>query len=393
MRTIELGLLGFDHGAQVIVSHAVNALESGAELEFTGSAPGLSIQLVAWARTKGHEILESTPERVRLRIGSAAKARWHGAEHAIGTAGARVAARPPQHWGLAARGAWVEAGGPPHSFALDRREDLWTADLEQHYRAAAAAQWNPETAIDWKVEQDHPDEVEDALVQVFTYLIENETAALLVPARFASQTHPHFRESMQLLAVQAADEARHIEVFTRRAGLFRRELGLSTVGGRASLQTLIEEPDFARAALLLGVLGEGTFINLLAFLRAHAPDRCTERIMHLAAQDEARHVAFAMAHLAEHARQDPTLLARLASAVEQRHEALRATSGLNEEVFEALILLAAGSFEPEAIARGHELVVELLAQMDAGRRSRLQRLGFDSLRATALSALHTRNFM
>ena len=178
MRTIELGLLGFDHGAQVIVSHAVNALESGAELEFTGSAPGLSIQLVAWARTKGHEILESTPERVRLRIGSAAKARWHGAEHAIGTAGARVAARPPQSWGLAARGSWVEAGGPPHSFALDRREDLWTADLEQHYRAAAAAQWNPETAIDWKVAQDHPDEVEDALVQVFTYLIENETAAL-----------------------------------------------------------------------------------------------------------------------------------------------------------------------------------------------------------------------
>ena len=115
--------------------------------------------------------------------------------------------------------------------------------------------------------------------------------------------------------------------------------------------------------------------------------------MFLAAQDEARHVAFAMAHLSLHARQDPTLLSRLAIAVEQRHEALRATTGLNEEVFEALIVLASGSFEPEAIARGHGLVVELLEQMDAGRRARLRRLGFDAAQAGALSALHTRNFM
>jgi hypothetical protein len=38
---------------------------------------------------------------------------------------------------------------------------------------------------------------------------------------------------MQLLAVQAADEARHVEVFTRRALLKRDRLGLSTVGGQA----------------------------------------------------------------------------------------------------------------------------------------------------------------
>ena len=55
-----------------------------------------------------------------------------------------------------------------------------------------------------------------------TYLIENETAALLVPARFLAQIHPHFREVLQLLAIQAADEARHIEVFTRRAQLGAR---------------------------------------------------------------------------------------------------------------------------------------------------------------------------
>src|ERR1051325_1824353 len=98
-----------------------------------------------------------------------------------------------------------------------------------------------------------------------TYLVENETAALLVPARFVAELHPHFREVMQLLAIQAADEARHIEVFTRRALLRRNELGLSSAGGQASLKTLLDEADFALASFLLSVLGEGTFLGLLWF--------------------------------------------------------------------------------------------------------------------------------
>ena len=69
------------------------------------------------------------------------------------------------------------------------------------------------------------------------------------------------------------------------------------------------------------------------------------------------------------------------------------TAGLNEEVFDALILLAAGSWEADALRRGHAAVIELQKDMDEGRRSRLLRLGFDAAQAAALSQLHTRNFM
>jgi hypothetical protein len=146
-----------------------------------------------------------------------------------------------------------------------------------------------------------------------TYLVENETAALIVPSRFIAQLHPHFREVMQLLAVQAADEARHMEVFTRRALLKGRQLGVSTAGGQASLQTLVEEPDFAIASFLLSVLGEGTFLTLLAFLERFAPDPVTAAVSRLAARDEARHVAFGMAHLREHIKADPHVLGALAT--------------------------------------------------------------------------------
>jgi hypothetical protein len=317
--------------------------------------------------------------------------RWVGAERAGGPD--EIVDDPPARWGLAARGALVEAGAPQLDMKLSTKAEIWADEAARLYAQASAAQWDPATAIPWDAPIGHPDEVEDAVVQVMTYLIENETAALLIPARFLGGIHPHFREVMQLLAIQTADEARHIEVFTRRAQLRRKTLGLSTVGGQASLATLFDEPDFAIASFLLSVLGEGSFLSLLWFLRDHAPDPCTREVARLAAQDEARHVAFGLAHLQRHVSLDPTLHERLAAAIERRHGALQNTTGLNAEVFDALVLLAAGDWSPVSLRRGHAAVVELAADMDKGRRQRLSRLGFSPEQAAALSALHTRNFM
>jgi hypothetical protein len=79
--------------------------------------------------------------------------------------------------------------------------------------------------------------------------------------------------------------------------------------------------------------------------------------------------------------------------VERRHAALRDTAGLGSEVFDALVLLAAGSWEPEAISRGWRAVQLLQQTMDQGRRRRLAYIGFSAGEAAELSAPHTRNFM
>ena len=226
-----------------------------------------------------------------------------------------------------------------------------------------------------------------------TYLVENEQAALAVPARFIGRIHPHYREVVQFLATQLADEARHVEVFMRRATLCGRRLGVSGAGGRASLLTLLNEPEWPVAAFLLSVLGEGTFLSLLSFLERHAPDQVTARVAHLALQDEARHVAFAMGHLGEHLDSDPALRRQLAAAVRRRHDVLAGTAGLSDEVHDALTVLAAGEWSQEAIGLGWARVTYLQEEMNEGRRRRLLRLGFSNVEATELSALHTRNFM
>ena len=164
-------------------------------------------------------------------------------------------------------------------------------------------------------------------------------------------------------------------------------------GGQSSLKTLFDAPDFSVASFLLSVLGEGTFVNLLNFLYAHAPDPVTRQICRLAGVDEARHVAFGMSHLAWQIAHEPELKHRLHAAVESRFDELANTDGLNEEVFDALILLAAGAFTSEAVAIGYARVQRLKAEMTEGRRSRLVKLGFAPDAALALSERHTRNFM
>jgi hypothetical protein len=385
MIEVDLQDLGLDEGGHLLIKRA---LQSADHVTVRGTAASLATDLPAWCRAQGHRI--GVADR-GYAVARSPHDRWRHAERAGEVD--RASDYAPARWGLAARGALVEPGAPDVGLPLADKVDIWADEAARLYAQAAAAQWDPATAIPWTAPIDHPDEVEDAVVQVMTYLIENETAALLVPTRFLGRLHPHFREVMQLLAIQAADEARHIEVFTRRARLRRNTLGLSTAGGQASLASLFDEPDFAIASFLLSVLGEGSFLSLLWFLRDHAPDPCTREVARLAAQDEARHVAFGLAHLGRHVAEDPSLRGRLAAAVERRHGALANTAGLNAEVFDSLVLLAAGDWSPAALRRGHAAVVELVRDMDAGRRQRLLRLGFEPANAEALSALHTRNFM
>ncbi len=387
MTSVDLGGLSFERGAHLLVERALRGAAVGAEVAVTGGGDDLPAHLRAWARQRGHGFVERG-DVVAVVRSDVALGRWRGA---LDTHGVRE--RADARWGLAPRGATVEASSPPFDFALDAKDDVWSDDVARLYAQAAAAQWDPAAVIPWGAPVEHPDAVEDAVVQVMTYLVENETAALVIPARFAAQVHPHYREVMQLLAVQAADEARHVEVFTRRALLRRDALGLSTAGGQASLKTLVDEPDFATASFLLSVLGEGTFLSLLAFLRERGPDPVTREVARWSGQDEARHVAFGMAHLGRHVERDPAVRGRLAAAVARRHDALRHTAGLNEEVFDALVLLAAGAWSPEAVGAGHDAVLALQREMDEHRQRRLRRLGFDAGDAEALSALHPRNFM
>jgi hypothetical protein len=81
------------------------------------------------------------------------------------------------------------------------------------------------------------------------------------------------------------------------------------------------------------------------------------------------------------------------NSVRRRHESLPHTAGLKVEVFEALVLLAAGSWDSADIGKGHDAVSALVQEMHGGHKRRPPKLGFSDADAEEMSALHTRNFM
>ena len=259
---VELGDLGFEEGGALLVKRALRLAGPGAPVTVSGAAPEFAVHLRSWCRLEWHSLERFDGANAVVLAGPAGAARWAGAER-TGLPDASmpkaVVEHPPRRWGLAARGALIEAGSPEFVFLLNEKTEVWSGDAGRIYAQGAAAQWDPATAIPWNSDFDLPVEVEDAVVQIMTYLIENETAALVVPSRFVSQFHPHFREVMQALALQVADEARHIEVFTRRALLKR---GARTFHRR---RTNFAQDACGRAGF------RGRFVSALRARRGHLP--------------------------------------------------------------------------------------------------------------------------
>jgi hypothetical protein len=273
------------------------------------------------------------------------------------------------------------------------RDSVAPPDVARLYDQAVAAQWDAARDIPWSKLPNLPEALESAVAQVMTFLAENELSALWVPSRFIARLHPAYVEVAMFLAMQMADESRHIDVFLKRARAGGAGLGVSSAVTSASLLTLLQIEDFTEVAFLLSVLGEGTFLDLLRFIEEHAPDAVTAEIVRRARLDEARHVHFGLSHVAHALGRDPTLYPRLEGAVRRRAATLAGVGGIPAPLQDALTILAAGGTEPDRVARGHDAFRELLTAMHESRIKRLLKAGFSAEQAATLSDLHTPNFM
>src|SRR5439155_25266585 len=133
----------------------------------------------------------------------------------IGKAGA-IPDRASPETGFAPRGAVVEPGGPPFPFEVTERDLAWADNVAALQELATAQQWDASLDIRWGDLRPLRPHLERAICQVMTHLAENEYSALYVPAKFIPRIHPHFTEVVLFLSTQVADEARHIEAFTKR---------------------------------------------------------------------------------------------------------------------------------------------------------------------------------
>ena len=400
--------LGGATGLLMLVRNAAERAREGDVIEVRSADPAVAEDIADWCRLSRSELVASldagdhTRHLIRVVAATAEQPDWgirlprrDGGRIDVrdwfaGRVG-DVPAEAPTYLGFTPRGAVAEPGMPSYPFALNRKEDVWAESLPDLYEQAKAQQWNATTDIPWADLPELPDDVERAVCQLMTFLAENEYAALYIPAKFLPRINAQFVEAVLFLGTMIADEARHIEAFTKRALANGGGLQYSAALTEWSLHGLLVQEDYFRSSFLLHVLGEGTFLDLLEFIEQHAPDPVTAEVVRRARLDEGRHVAYGIAHARERLAAEPTKAHELVSAAEERASALQATSGANPMVKESLAILAARG--TGRIADGLEATEGLYRSMHAHRVRRMLQIGLDRPTADAISELHTPNFM
>jgi len=403
VRRCEAGTLELGAGLEVLVSASLTTLQDGDLLDVVVDSRSSSLELPAWARRAGHELVDERRDGaayvVTLRphpmsppvSGPALDAPTFPTSELRRLAGPEPR-EADRGTGLVPLGALPEPSAGHYDWALSSRDRIWTNKLASLADRAARSQWDATRDVPWQAAAGLRPDVERGVAQVMTYIAQNEYAAYYVPARYLAQVNPQYVEVLMWLASHVHDEARHVEVFTKRAlAGGQRAYALATT--ELSLQTLLDERDFSAAALLLNVLGEGTFLDLLSFVSHHAPDAATATAARLAHQDERRHVQFGIAHIRHRLAHDPDEGQRLVVAVEDRAAKLVSLDGLSPLVGESLVLMAARSTQPADVGDAGRAVRNLLGRMNRNRVRRLRAAGFDRATAQHLSALHTPNLM
>lgn len=224
--------------------------------------------------------------------------------------------------------------------------EIWLDNATFLYEEALQRQWSSATDIPWDTVEPLPDDVEEAECLLCTFFNEVEFVAGDVPARWIAQTSPDFYEPRHVLLAQVMDEARHMDVFRKRAlanggGLMRMSGATSGFVGSIDLAR-----DFTEMSTRLHISGEGAVLTMFRMGELIAQNDAEKRMYRLCAQDEARHVAFGVMHLrylGAHAPQRrEEIECYLDEAEGQIMAGLQNPAGTQAETSEALAILLGG---------------------------------------------------
>jgi TusA-related sulfurtransferase len=400
-------------GLLILVTRALDKLKTGDVLEIVSDNASAQHDLPAWARLNSHRWLGTMSNDGRwrhliekgyaLRVLTDRELDWGNhapnkdgrfdTKHWLLGRAADIQQIAERSSGFAPRGAIVEKGSPEFPFDVIEANEALSDGAAEFYEQATTGHWDGSRDIPWSRLRPLDEDLERAVCQLMTFLAENEFSALYVPAKWIARIHPHFAETVLFLATQVRDEARHIEVFVKRALANGGGLQFSSASTQASLKTLLDQDDFIQASFMLSVLGEGTFMDLLRYVETHAPDPTTSEIARRTRIDETRHVHFALDHIRSVLRRDASIKTKLYRATADRASILSGMKGLNPLVEESLVILAAGGLSPERLPSATKARIQLYETMHENRVRRLSAIGFADREAEELSELHTPNFM
>lgn len=176
-------------------------------------------------------------------------------------------------------------------YVVTDRNELWADNVINLYEEAKARQWNATKDIAWDELEALPEDLEKATCQLCTILTEIEFAAGDFPAKWIYRVPQDFLEVKSFLSTQIMDEARHQEVFRKRA-IAGGGLMHASPGFEWALKALLDAPTHTMGTFLLNLLGEGLILSVFRSGEMIAKTQVDKEIFRRCLQDEARHVSY-----------------------------------------------------------------------------------------------------
>ncbi len=286
---------------------------------------------LAWMNQHGEWGIRARPGNLGLRlkdieIGSYGVVPNHGSEHRS----------------MAPRGAAIPPDVPSLSFTVNDKAECWADNVMELYEEAVARQWSSARDIPWSELRPLPDDLERAMCQLCTFLTEVEFIAADAPTRWMSRINHDFLEVKLFLATQAMDEARHTDVFRKRALANGGGLGTASPVSELSLKRIFDSPSFSAQTARLHLLGEGFVLTMFRQGELIAPSRVDQEIFRRCMQDESRHVGYGTVHLREQLKSRPELAAEIHDQLDDAEQILLQSFSVPEQVEPMAILMGGG---------------------------------------------------
>ncbi|HNJ98921.1 MAG TPA: hypothetical protein PLV13_12400 [Ilumatobacteraceae bacterium] len=288
----------------------------------------------------------------------------------------------PQYRTMAPRGCDVDPGTPDMGYILNKKSDVWADNVVELYEEAVARQWSATRDIPWGELPELPNEIEHAICQVCTTLTEVEMIASDLPAKWMWRMNHDFLEAKMFLCTQIMDEARHAEVFRKRALANGGGLLMSRGEGESMLRTIIEAKTYTQATALMHLLGEGFILDIFRMGELISPSPVEKRMFRMAMQDEARHVAYGTMHIRYAVEQDPDVAEEIHEALDHG-EAVLTNFGTNQDFGTALAVLLGGGVD-DIETKGFPLQQEMSRKQFTSYLARCERAGISRLHRTKL---------
>ena len=203
----------------------------------------------------------------------------------------------PQTDAMAPRGADLEPGYPRMGYTMNSKHEVWSDNVVPLYEEAVSRQWSATRDIPWEDLKPLPDDLERAQCEFCTFLTEVEMVASDFPAKWLWRMNQHFHEVKMFLCTQAMDEARHLEVFRKRALANGGGLLHARADTELGLGNILHSPNYIQGSFMMHVVAEGMVLDIFRAGEFLAQNDVEKKIYRLCMQDEARHVAYGTMHL------------------------------------------------------------------------------------------------